>query len=556
MENNNVQVLPVEAVEAIYTEQVISEYKNNPAIEALPPILAQEQIIDLIGNYPDYDPKERELPAHYRYHCIPRIFRYFQPNGQHVLLAEQIDRAIRQGLIHRNPVGSDYAAALQKSYKALKRGKFDEVLFPDKEIGAFGFTVIGIPGGGKSRGIKRALSAYPPVIKHSTRELNLFQITYVRIDCPYNGTLGGLCERYFEQIDQLIGTNYKKKFSGSKIEIQLGEMAHLAILHCVGVLIIDEIQHLSLQGSGGRDAMLNFFVTLVNSIGIPVILVGTNKAYSLFQKEFRQARRATGQGQEEMFWQLYKNDQRWDILVEGLWRYQWTEKESLLTEEIKLTLFEESQGIVDIVTKLYAIAQLRAISSGTEFIDAPFLREVAKDCLKTVKPMLDALKSGRMSEIKNYEDIKPVDFKVQFDKYLGDLNLMEKVRTYKQWEETKLQEEQMTVKEQVVTKLLGLGFDPKLVNDTADKVLAESKEITDITAILQEVSKRILLRNIEKDQAKNESDKKPKKGGRKEDSGNQHNELLQTVEKGKSKKQSAYQSLSDAGYVCLSVLPD
>ncbi|MEA5025895.1 hypothetical protein SDC9_45766 [bioreactor metagenome] len=554
MESNNIQALSVEAVDAVYSKQIITEYRNNPAIEALPPILEQGQIIELMGSYPEYDPKERELPAQYRYHCIPRLFRYFQPNVQHVILAEQIDRAIRQGLIHRNPIGRDYAASLQKNYKALKNKVFCDVLFPEQPLGAFGFSLIGIPGSGKTRAIKRVLSAYPPVIKHSSRELNLFQITYLRIDCPFNGTLGGLCDRFFAEIDRLIGSNYKSKFGRSKLDIQLGAMAHLAILHCIGVLIVDEIQHLSVQGSGGQSMMLNFFVTLVNSIGIPVVLIGTNKAYTLFQKEFRQARRATGQGQEEVFWQPYKNDDRWDILLEGLWTYQWTKKESQLTDEIKLTLFEESQGIVDIVTKLFAIAQIRAISSGTEMIDVPLIRQVAKDSLRTVKPMLDALKSGRINKINNYEDIRPIDFQIEFDKNLGDLNTMERIRTYNLLEQKRLKQEQLTVKEQAVIKLLGLGFDPKQVSDTVDKVMVEWNEINDITALLQEVNRRILLTNNELNKDKS-SQKEPAKGKRKRES-NEHNELLQIVEKGKSQKQSAYQSLTEEGLIWSPALLD
>ncbi len=38
--------------------------------------------------------------------------------------------------------------------------------------------------------------------------------------------------------------------------------------------------------------MLNFFVTLVNTIGLPVILVGTPKARDIFEKDFRSARRS------------------------------------------------------------------------------------------------------------------------------------------------------------------------------------------------------------------------------------------------------------------------
>lgn len=53
-------------------------------------------------------------------------------------------------------------------------------------------------------------------------------------------------------------------------------MRQIANFHAIGLLIIDEIQHLNIKP--GADKMLNFFVTLVNVISLPVIMVGTPKA--------------------------------------------------------------------------------------------------------------------------------------------------------------------------------------------------------------------------------------------------------------------------------------
>lgn len=119
-------------------------------------------------------------------------------------------------------------------------------------------------------------------------------------------------------------------------------MAHLASRHGIGLLIIDEVQHLSLSKSGGSDKMLNFFVTLVNTIGIPVLMVGTNKAISILQSEFRQARRGSGQG--DMVWSQMPKDESWDLFVEGMWEYQWTTNFTELTSEFSYLLYEESQG--------------------------------------------------------------------------------------------------------------------------------------------------------------------------------------------------------------------
>jgi len=154
--------------------------------------------------------------------------------------------------------------------------------------------------------------------------------------------------------------------------------------------------------------MLNFFVTLVNTIGVPTVLIGTTKAMSVLQSEFRQARRGSGQG--DMVWERLQKDSNWDLLMGALWDYQWTKKEVPFTTEISDVMYTESQGIIDIAVKLYAMAQIRAIYSGIEEVNAGLIRQVAQENLKLVHPMLEALKSGDFRRISQFEDISTVDF--------------------------------------------------------------------------------------------------------------------------------------------------
>ena len=112
------------SVEAEYSEQFLNEYMNNPLIEALPPIFSYEQSEELLHLYPDYNPKERKLDAHYRYHCVQRLFKYFQPLGKHLDIEQRISRVIRQGYISRNPLMPEYASDMQKIYKMIKQGDY------------------------------------------------------------------------------------------------------------------------------------------------------------------------------------------------------------------------------------------------------------------------------------------------------------------------------------------------------------------------------------------------------------------------------------------------
>jgi len=189
----------------------------------------------------------------------------------------------------------------------------------------------------------------------------------------------------------------------------LPKIALLVGLHSLGVLVVDEIQHLSMSKSGGSGKMLNFFVELTNTMGMPVIMVGTTKAIGVLSQEFRMARRITGQG--EVVWRPMKNDDEWKIFADALWRYQVTREETPISDEILDALYEETQGITDFAVKLYMLAQVRAIVTGTEKLTTTLIRSVARDSLQTAQPFLRALRKGDYSSLPNFEDIiQPLDY--------------------------------------------------------------------------------------------------------------------------------------------------
>ena len=162
--------------------------------------------------------------------------------------------------------------------------------------------------------------------------------------------------------------------------------------------------------------MLNFFVTLVNTIGVPVVLIGTMKALGVLQQQFRQARRGSGQG--DVVWEPLPHDVLWDLLLDKMWQYQWTKNPIPFTNEISAVMHEESQGIIDIAVKLFLLAQLRVIYDETEKITPEVIRRVSREDLRLVQPMLAALRSGDLKKIMKYDDIRPLDIHELAQKYM------------------------------------------------------------------------------------------------------------------------------------------
>jgi hypothetical protein len=153
--------------------------------------------------------------------------------------------------------------------------------------------------------------------------------------------------------------------------------------------------------------MLNFFVQLVNTIGVPVILVGTYKALCLLTGELRQARRGTGQG--DLVWDRMVENDVWQLFVESLWRYQYVRHPSPLTHELSQVLYDVSQGITDFAVKAYMLAQIRAITTGEECVRENLIRSVAADSFRLANPILSALRKGNTRALLNVEDIRPID---------------------------------------------------------------------------------------------------------------------------------------------------
>ena len=160
-----------------------------------------------------------------------------------------------------------------------------------------------------------------------------------------------------------------------------------------------------------------------------------------------------------------------------MWPNQWTNKTVDLTDKFKNTLYDESQGIIDIAVKLYAMVQIRAIALGKETFTPSDFRAVANEKLGLVKPMLDALRSGDRKKIDKYGDIASVSVDDYYSAYTSGLDLKQDVQKKR---------DSISLSEKSVLKLLELGVEPSKAKYLTGKVLAErqdAKSVADVVRI-------------------------------------------------------------------------
>ena len=154
---------------------------------------------------------------------------------------------------------------------------------------------------------------------------------------------------------------------------------------------------------------MNFLVTLVNTIGIPVIIIGTPAALPLLQGAFRQARRASGLG--SLTWDRLTQGATWNDFITRMWAFQWTREQTPISNEIRTVLYEESQGIVDVVIILFMLAQMHSIQLGSltqrpELLDTKLLKYVARENFRIIAPMIEAMKKNDLRAIARYDDLQ------------------------------------------------------------------------------------------------------------------------------------------------------
>lgn len=434
--------LPENFVDAIYTDPGVARYRGNPLIEALPPIMdLQDLKVKLTGKV-DFDPKDCFEKGHLRTHQISALLDdFFQPLSIHKQLEEKISIMIRGGYVGRNIADGSLNTKMQEGYRRIQEGVASDFRFSQSNSTARSLSLIGCSGCGKSTTLNRILATYPEVIFHP--KYNFIQLPYLRIECPSNGSLKSLCLNFFREVDRTIESNYEQRYAQKRLgtEVLLSMMGQVATQRAIGVLVIDEIQRLTLKRNVTKEQMLEFFVALVNVVGVPVVIAGTPKARPMFEMELQAGRRSAGFG--SLFWEPMKpgphvidvktgkpKRTEWRAFTDKLWQYQWLSKrDEILSEEIRDCWFDLSQGVLDIVVKLFVLAQMRAISTGLERITVKLLRTVYEQELKPVHPMLDALRSGNPKLIVKYSDLRMPDL----DKRLLELQkLIEERQAEKQ----------------------------------------------------------------------------------------------------------------------------
>ena len=390
---------------AVYSPAVGSGFSDNPLVEALPRPINAGCMVSKLQNYPLYKNDERYLAPEDKINLIGQISRVFVPLPVTLRIAQNIDIAMRNGYVERNPLSKDVIKFYHENYNKLHG--VDQMVYSFSAKTVSNIYMVGSSGVGKSTNVTRVLSALydKQVIQHVEYKGSPFifqQIVFIKISVPFDGSVKGILYNIFSEVDRVAQTNYYNRISKSRATVD--EMLNLLsnVSFKIGMLVVDEIQNINMQKSSGTERVMNFFTNLSN-LGLPIVLIGTAKSLNLIKLDFKQARRSIGIGGNILIDRL-KNDEMWRIMIRGIWKYQYTLEEVVMNDELVNLLYDLTQGIPDLLVKLYQSVQLYCILNNQK-ISPKTINKVYKDQFYAIHPVIRALRSNNLYEIAKYEDI-------------------------------------------------------------------------------------------------------------------------------------------------------
>jgi hypothetical protein len=395
---------------------LMDSYADNPLITALPPLEDRDSFVSKIASKPDWKREYLGKPAHQRALMPVKVKRFFIPFDRHYSLAQGIYTLIHEGYVGRSPLASRWWIDRQARMEKIMRTP--EAYLPDSIESAM---LTGMSGLGKSVSVARILQKHlPQVIVHESlngKSQPHTQVVWIYLSCPHNASVIQLSSQFLREIDMALRSagkdanfhdkHVKQHSSSAGIFTGLCEVA----LECsVGLVVIDELQHLTALNFGGAKLLLNFIVQLQNTLGVPILLVGNGSANYVLAESFRMVRRSTYL--PDPHWGRLKADStEWNDFVESIWNFQYLSPSTPLTSEIKSALYEKTAGIPDVASDLFKLVQMRAINNKREVITPELIATEAQASLPhETRKLVDALIKRKFAALGQFEDLHSSDF--------------------------------------------------------------------------------------------------------------------------------------------------
>lgn len=396
----------VEVVPAVYQDIGVSRFSGNPFIEALPPIeQTKNEFLTLLSNYPpEPTAATRRAGEVVRIMELSTVNDLVFPFPEYQKAGIALATMMRDTYVARNPL----TVIDRQRRHALATSGSDGLPFPANwKSSAKGHFMMAVSGMGKTTFALAYLLRYPQVIVHSAykgAELRCHQVVYVVLRVPHDATLRSLCIQFFDQIDQLLGTNYSRQANAIRHVAPMVElMNRVATAVSLGFMVVDEVQNLKSARSNNAEFVLNLFSEIIERLGISLLALATPAVQIVIEGSVRNARKLASYG-ETVLRPMTRTDPQWHDFCDTYWAYSYVRNKGPLTKEILDAWYAASAGNTAFAALAFTLSQRNEIG-GREVIDAAAFARTAATDMAFLQPAISALRSNDPKKMRAFDDL-------------------------------------------------------------------------------------------------------------------------------------------------------
>ena len=244
--------------------------------------------------------------------------------------------------------------------------------------GADSFTITGSSGIGKSSAITRAIDLITAKGVIEVEKPYTKIIPCLIVQCPFDCSVKGLLLEILRKVDEILNSDYYSKALKSRVttDMLIGCVSQVSLNH-IGLLIVDEIQNV-VNSKNGK-SLVGMLTQLINNSGVSIGMVGTPESVIFFEQALQLARRSLG-----LHYGASEYNQYFYDFCKTLFKYQYTEHKTDISDSVIRWLYEHSGGILSVVVSLIHDSQEIAILNGIEKMNFQTLNEAYEKRLSMV----------------------------------------------------------------------------------------------------------------------------------------------------------------------------
>jgi hypothetical protein len=180
-------------------------------------------------------------------------------------------------------------------------------------------------------------------------------------------------------------------------------MKEVATTVSLSFIVIDELQNLHhVRGEHG-EIVLDFLAEIIEGLGISVFSIATPAIGVVLKRKVRGSRKLTSAG-SLVIRPMRKGDPQWQTFCELCWDYTYVKNKARLTKEIVNEWHDISAGNTAFAISAFLLTQRNEIG-GREIVDVDALKRTAATDMAFLQPAIAALKSGKPSLMRKFDDL-------------------------------------------------------------------------------------------------------------------------------------------------------